>query len=255
MRNHFLPLAALALAAWLAPAPARAQAGVDTSWARPLPDTRPFDRGPLGICAANGDGGDTLTNHRKNRVDEPTLYHAVTLQALLALPYPANHLERRDEWSPADLAVIAPYEGTPVTVTAFVARRKGIIVEDSVNSPGGETTNCHARDDPGIDWHITLVRRPNDPKARGMVVESTPRVRANGHPWTPQSLRRAAVAGDSVRISGWLMYDPEHFTQTANYDRHRPAPGPKVRATLWEIHPITRIEVFDPAGGGWRTLP
>ena len=254
MRSHILGLALLAFAATLPDALA-AQSAVDSTWAKTQPDTRPFHWGARGACAANGDGGDTLTNHRKNRIDEPALYHPVTLDGLLALPYPANHLERRDEWPAADLAVIAAYEGAPVTVTAFVARKKGVIVEDSVNSPGGETTNCHARDYAGTDWHITLVRHPDDPKSAGMVVESTPRVRANGHPWTPKSLRTAAVAGDSVRISGWLMYDPEHFTQTTNYDPRQPTPGPTVRATLWEIHPITKIELFDPASGKWRTLP
>jgi hypothetical protein len=237
------------------PPPQPPPAAVDSAWARPQPDTRPFDRGPLGVCGPDGDGGDTLTNHRKNRIDEPALYHPVTLDALLALPFPANHLERRDAWPASDLAVIAPYEGAPVTVTAFVARQRGVIVEDSVNSVGGETTNCHARDDAGVDWHVTLVRHPDDPKSAGMVVESTPRVRAHGHPWTPDALLQAAAAGDSVRISGWLMYDPEHFLQTTNYDPHQPTPGPTVRATLWEIHPITRIEVFDSAGGRWRTLP
>jgi len=36
-----------------------------------------------------------------------------------------------------------------------------------------------------------------------------------------------------VRISGWLMMDPQHPDQVGNS-----------RVTIWEIHPITRIEVF-----------
>jgi len=35
-----------------------------------------------------------------------------------------------------------------------------------------------------------------------------------------------------VRISGWLMLDPEHRNHLNKY-----------RGTLWEVHPITRIEV------------
>ena len=44
-----------------------------------------------------------------------------------------------------------------------------------------------------------------------------------------------------VRISGWLMLDQEHPEQIG-----------KTRGTLWEIHPITRIEVKD--ANGWREL-
>lgn len=236
-------------------APPAVAATVDSTWDKPAPDTRSFNRGGLGRCGPDGSRGDAATNHRKNRVDEPALYHPVSFDALLALPYPPNHLARRDEWPAADLAVIAPYEGEAVSVTAFVARRRGVIVQDARSSRSGESTNCHALDDAGVDWHVTLVKRAGDPKWAGIVVETTPRVRARGHSWTPRALRAAAVAGDSVRISGWLLYDPEHFPQTRNYDPSRPAHGPTVRATLWEIHPVTRIELFDARTARWRTLP
>lgn len=230
-------------------------AAVDSTWPKPAPDTRPFDRGPLGTCGPDGKGGDTPTNHRKNRIDEPTLYHPVSFAAVAALPYPRNHEPSRRQWSAADLTVIAPYEGVALTVTGFIARQRGVIVEDAQNSRTGETTNCNALDDAGVDWHLTLVPHPGDPKSAGIVMETTPRVRAQGHPWTPDPLTAAATAGDSVRISGWLMYDPEHFAETTNYDPARPIAGPKFRATLWEIHPITKLEVFDPATHAWRTLP
>ncbi len=226
---------------------------VDPGWEKPAPDTRAFDRGALGTCGPDGQGGDALTNHRKNRVDEPALYHPVTFAAVAGLPYPRNHKPSRQQWSASELAVIAPYEGAAVTVTGFVARGRGVIVEDAQNSKSGESTNCHMLDDAGVDWHVTLVQQPGDPKSAGIVVETTPRVRANGHSWTPDPLLAAAAAGDSVRVSGWLMYDPEHYAQTASYDASQP--GPFVRATLWEIHPITRLEVFDPATRAWRALP
>ncbi|HEX9107232.1 MAG TPA: hypothetical protein VF832_08385 [Longimicrobiales bacterium] len=231
-----------------------APGAVDSTWAKATPLTQPFDRGALGICPPNGRGGDSLTNHRKNRIDEPSAYHPVTLAALLAVPFPRNFRKSRKQWSAKDKAVIAPYEGVPLTVTAFVARQRGVIVEDSLASPGGESTNCQAHDSAGVDWHITLVPRPTDPKSAGVVVETTPRVRANGHPWTPAPLLAAAGAGDSVRVSGWLMYDPEHYDVTAGYDPAHP-PAHAVRATLWEIHPVTKLEVFDPATKTWRTLP
>jgi hypothetical protein len=45
----------------------------------------------------------------------------------------------------------------------------------------------------------------------------------------------------SVRISGWLMYDSEHTNVIGSQ-----------RATVWEVHPITKIEI--QKGGGWIDL-
>jgi hypothetical protein len=42
-----------------------------------------------------------------------------------------------------------------------------------------------------------------------------------------------------VRISGWILLDPEHPDQVG-----------KTRATIWEIHPVMKIEVS--TGGMWR---
>jgi hypothetical protein len=44
-----------------------------------------------------------------------------------------------------------------------------------------------------------------------------------------------------VRISGWTMFDPAHRNHLGRY-----------RSTLWEIHPITKIEVFQD--GQWIDL-
>jgi hypothetical protein len=230
---------------------------VNTAWARPAPNTSTFHRAGFGDCGRGGDGGDTATNVRKNRTDEPSQYHLVTIDAMLSLPYPKNHKPQRATWPPSDLQVIAQVEGAAVSFTGFIASQRGIIVEDAQNSSSGESTNCHATDDPGVDWHMTIVKGKNDPKSAGIVVETTPRVRANGHPWTPAMLAAAIANRDSVRISGWLMYDPEHFAQTTNYDPAQP-PSPNalmVRATLWEVHPITKIEVFDPATHAWKSIP
>lgn len=237
------------------PSGGNATSVVDASWQKPPLHSTTLHRTGFPDCGPAGAGGDTLTDLRKNRIDEPASYHPVTFDAILALPYPKNHKPQRTSWPAADLAVIAPYEGIPVSVSAFIAKQRGVIVEDSVASKKGEATNCHALDDAGVDWHVTLVRDPADPKSNGIVVETTPRVRANGHPWTPDMLSSAVANGDSVRISGWLLYDPEHFAQTTNYDPARPPKGLTVRATLWEVHPVTKIEVFDRATGAWRTLP
>ncbi len=72
-----------------------------------------------------------------------------------------------------------------------------------------------------------------------MVVEVTPRVRDQRPGWTDSAL--AALKGQQVRISGWLLMDQEHPEQLG-----------QTRATLWEIHPIMHIEVNQ--GGSWQSI-
>lgn len=160
---------------------------------------------------------------------------------------------------PEDLAVVAQYEGVAISVTGFVAATRGVIVEGAKSGSKGESTNCHAVDDSSVDWHVTLVPYPEDPKSAGIVVEATPRIRRKvGFGWTPAMIEAAAARGNSVRISGWLMYDPEHFAQSSTYDPAKRSPtvaDRAVRTTLWEIHPVTKIEIFDQATGAWSPLP
>jgi hypothetical protein len=58
-----------------------------------------------------------------------------------------------------------------------------------------------------------------------------------------------------VRISGWLLYD---FQYDAPFLPQRapiiPAPIHR-RLTGWEIHPVTRIEIWDEARGGFVDYP
>jgi hypothetical protein len=171
----------------------------------------------------------------------------VSWDAIATLPYPHNRLASRAAWPQADLNQIAPFEGVALAVTGFLA---GVVVEDRSHSPNGESTNCHATEPDAVDWHISLVKQPGDPKYRSIVVETTPRVRASHH-WSAAALQLLVGPADSVRISGWLMLDPEHYAQTYGYDGSTTTAN-KYRITLWEIHPIMRIAVFQ--SGGWVDL-
>ncbi len=75
-----------------------------------------------------------------------------------------------------------------------------------------------------------------------MVVEITPRLRAQHPSWSRKNLNRLVQQQTRARVSGWLLLDQEHPDQVG-----------KTRATLWEIHPVLRIEVW--TGGTWRELP
>jgi hypothetical protein len=206
---------------------------IPTNWDKPDPNTTSFD-GPDGHCGATGDGGDTVTNKRKNRTDEPAEYHEVTWAALDALPFPEAPSSLQN-WSPDQLAQIQPFQGIAVTVVGFIVALK------PQDHGGGESTNCHFTNAVEVDWHVALVEQAGDPESSSIVVETTPRVRNNHPTWTPQALRPWVNSDAPVRISGWTMLDPEHRAHLGRF-----------RSTLWEIHPITKIEVFQD--GAWVDL-
>ena len=125
--------------------------------------------------------------------------------------------------------------------------QRGAVIVGYVHDvkPGGiETVNCRARDPRFRDTHIELVADPMDADgSRRVIVEVTPRWRAlmaaRGVDWSTRTLRRQYL-GRWVRVTGWLLFDAEHANASENS-----APGRERnwRATAWEVHPITSIEV------------
>jgi len=228
---------------------------VDASWTRTASNAADY-RWPEGdrvICNAAGVGGDSETNIWKNREDSPTTYHEVTWDAIAHLDFPHNRLKHRSDWSAADKAAVAVDEGMPVSVIGFLS---GIKVELPGERNGvqqkGESTNCGAFTTARVDWHIYLTKGQKQPHSQAIVVETTPRVRAQHSRWTPESIQRSVDAADTVRVSGWLMFDPEHFDQMYEYTPGDTASKGKARVTLWEIHPITKVEVR--RDGQWVSL-
>ncbi|HTH55838.1 MAG TPA: hypothetical protein VL728_07305 [Cyclobacteriaceae bacterium] len=127
--------------------------------------------------------------------------------------------------------------GTPVQVTAYVYDVK----------PGGvESCNCGTKAASFKDTHIELT--PDDNKTSAeyrMVVEVTPRLRMimnkQGTDWSTTTLKKE-ILGHTVTIQGWLFYDEIHEPQS--FSTHPDGSG-NWRASCWEIHPITSIEVVD----------
>ncbi len=198
---------------------------IPSNWDKATPNDTQFE-GADGTCGPSGDGGDAATNVRKNRTDVPASYHVVTWKALQSLPYPVAGKSLAD-WTPQQLAEIQPYEGVPVSVVGYLTAIK---VEDKGS---GESTNCHFTNATEVDWHMPLVEQAGQAEATAIVVETTPRVRQSHPRWTPTALAAWVNAYVPVRISGWTLLDPEHRAHLGRY-----------RSTLWEVHPITQIEVF-----------
>lgn len=162
-------------------------------------------------------------NHLKNRTAmpaRPDIDATVTLKAMVA---PGDD---RSRWSTQHAAVIEGYVA-------------------NVMVGGVESVNCGARKPADRDTHIELTLDPrNDAEIRHVIVEVTPRIRsvmaAQGKGWSTDVLR--SLVGRRVRVTGWLLFDREHATQSVNTAGSRSSKA--WRATAWELHPVTSIEVL-----------
>ena len=115
-----------------------------------------------------------------------------------------------------------------------------------VRMGGVESCNCNAKDALYRNTHIELVRNPSETdKTKRMVVEVTPRwreiMKRRGNDWTTTGLR-TKILGRWVKVQGWMFFDVEYKNGAENTN-----PGDKGnwRATAWEIHPVTRIDLVD----------
>ena len=222
---------------------------ISSDWDKPAPQSSSF-QSDEGECGETGDGGDTDTNHRKNRTDVPSSYHPVTWDAVNSLGYAKGAPRSRANWTPTQLGTIEPFEGAAISVEGYLFKLK--VESSSPNSKGGESTNCHAHLANEVDWHMPLTANVGEGEDVAIIVETTPRVRKQHAQWTTARLKpwtahigsqpNASYNQQKVRISGWLMLDPEHQDMINN----------GLRSTLWEIHPITKIEVWD--NGTWVDL-
>jgi len=197
---------------------------ISGSWPKPDPLDVEFN-GSEGACSGTGDGGDTATNARKNRTDPLPAFNDVPWSAIASLAYPAAPPSRAN-WTTTQLATIKPFEGVAIRTTGFLTHTTSV-----ENTGSGESTNCHFHADDDVDWHIYLQGSPGDTMDKAVIVETTPRIRKL-HQWDPTVLNKSVNTGNPIRVTGFLMLDPEHRNQVG-----------KFRGTVWEIHPITNIEI------------
>lgn len=78
-------------------------------------------------------------------------------------------------------------------------------------------------------------------RTKSIVVEITPALRAQHFNWTIKRLEFIDREEYRVRVSGWLLLDPDHPDQVG-----------KTRGTIWEVHPIMSLEV--QRAGEWLSL-
>lgn len=211
----------------------RAQAGAKKS-PTPCPTVHDITQCPDKGC---GKGADAKLNQRKNIAsDDHQTAVLRTIEWMKNLPNPQHFTAKntkRDE-----LQSIG--EGQKITVVAWaLAARKG----------GSESCNCKLTSKADTDNHIVLVDPAlEDPtldeneKRDSETAEFTPRVRLN-HPNLNQDKLEPLIDPEwnsgatatqgklLVRVTGFLMFDSEHFLSNA-LRRHN----------NWEIHPVLKIE-------------
>jgi hypothetical protein len=168
----------------------------------------------------------------KDRTAPPATVSAFGLTEFAALPHHAP------------LAAYDPLE------------RRGVVMEGYVQ------LLLRAVDD---DYHVELAPTPRPsggPDTVYATAEITPAVRHGSPRWSYEALvaalrpnRGGATPWDAgprrVRLSGWLLYDYQYDAPPSEWARRMASP----RISGWEMHPVTRIELWDEARGGFVDYP
>lgn len=168
---------------------------------------------------------------QKSRTGEPAQVRPVTIQDMESLPHGRP------------IAEVARIEAGGVSMEGYVQRL--LLAGDG-------------------DLHLELAPTPRAPGGDDttyVTAEITPAFRHGSRTWQSEPLRErlrpnhgGATAWESgparVRITGWLLYDGPYDRQPSRWSLENAAP----RVSGWEIHPVTRIEVWDATLAAWSTI-
>jgi hypothetical protein len=124
--------------------------------------------------------------------------------------------------------------------TARAAAIEGYVIR--VGEGSVESANCFSF--LRRDTHIEVALRFDAPLRERVIVEVTPSLRdwakGQGMDWSDAALKRE-LTGRRCRFEGWLLFDINHDEESENTEPGREA---NWRATAWEIHPVTHIQVL-----------
>ena len=119
------------------------------------------------------------------------------------------------------------------------------------------------------DYHLLLSATPPPPpgeRSPALTAEVTPEWQRGSRWWQLEPLVTALKprswtdpdwpgGPQRVRVSGWLLYDFQYDEPFLEDTRPRlPAPPP-YRLTGWEIHPVTRIELWNDSLNAFVEYP
>lgn len=184
-------------------------------------------------CALRGDAKPktkkAAENVLKNRWRPPRPADFAKSVTTLALAKPGND---RTRWS-----------------NGRAARIRGYVVSAEANT-GGESCNCGSTQSIDCDTHIAIVANSATARDRRtyVFVEVTPRIREilkaqnPSIDWSSKALHNR-LPGKKVEFEGWMFFDSGHTGQATNTHPIDPKKN-NWRATCWEIHPVTAIQIL-----------
>ena len=204
---------------------------IDAQWRSAPPNDTQFTRSDGTVCGSFGTAKSDASkqvNRYKNRTNQPqpATYHDISFEAFRNLPDPDKP---PSQWSDAQRAEVESFHDIPVRIQGFLVALK--------DKGSAESTNCGFKKQNEVDWHMALAEQAGQGEDESMVIETTPRVRRSHPKWTAERLKPWVDADNPIRVSGWIMFDPQHRNHMGKY-----------RASMWEVHPIMRIEVFTDEG-------
>jgi hypothetical protein len=180
-----------------------------------------------------GIGGDSLLNIQKNRWVASPNFADVSLSDIINLPHDVLSgvgSEERYKWSSAASAQAAGSESKGVRFTGYLIN----VREEGNESCNGNDSNYH-------DFHLWIADSSGKNESGSIVAEATPFWKEQFPGWLLTKFENLKSQNIQVRVSGWIMWDEDHPTDIGSS-----------RASLWEVHPMTKFEYLSK--GTWETL-
>lgn len=172
-----------------------------------------------------GMGGDPILNKQKNRISEPPSVADYTVPQVMAIMNDVLMQEgqrMRKNWYPSARLFAEEKENWGIRLTGYLLRAK----QSGIESANGYVDSLR-------DYHLWIGDRPMAERRTTMIAEITPRWKVVHPEWRLRTFKRLADQRAKVRVTGWLLWDQEHGSEVE-----------KSRGTSWEIHPVTKFEVW-----------
>jgi hypothetical protein len=170
---------------------------------------------------------------QKNRVEVPTRYESMTFKEFLALPSLST------SYTDGQWQQVRAQSARAVSIEGYIAEVRQVFDGPMYGKgPWAGDLHVHLREQPQSQCF------PPGPRGEQIVTEVTPHFQPPKTAWSEKNLRDLCDRQVRVRLSGLLMHDYPHLDGVGRW-----------RNSAWEIHPVTKIEVWDASRQAWQLSP